>query len=831
VTFTATDDCGNSSSTTATFTIEDTAPPTIGTDASNSTVECDGAGNMAQLNAWLASNGGAAASDVCSNVTWSNNFAGLSDDCGETGAATVTFTATDDCGNSSSTTATFTIEDSTPPSIDTDASNSTVACDGAGNMTELNAWLAANGNASASDICSNVTWSNDFSALSDDCGETGTAAVTFTATDDCGNSSSTTATFTIVDNTPPSIDTDASNSTVECDGAGNTAQLNAWLAANGNAVASDVCSNVTWSNDFSALSDDCGETGTATVTFTATDDCGNSSSTTATFTIEDTTPPSIDADAANSTVECDGAGNMAQLNAWLASNGNAIASDDCSNVTWSNDFTAFVPDANCPNTGSVTVTFTATDNCGNSSATTATFTIEDTTPPTPFCNNITVQLDASGEAEITVAQIDNNSSDLCCGLASLVLDRTTIFCNEVPSTTVTLTATDFSNNSASCDATITVEDNVDPTAICQDVTVEITPDGTSALTPAEVDNGSFDNCDIGGMSLSKTSFVCADLGDVDVTLTVTDVNGNSSSCMATATVTIQPGLPGAWNGAGIGDTGGADPDFEFDPCTATDPADGEFDISSNGNNAVSTSTDNIAFAYQDLCGDFTVTAKIENISNNGYGGLMVRETGDAGAKQASLFSNLTNLLRHEVRYTENGPKQVFSFFKPSPIWLRIQRQGSFIFFYYSTTGTAFQYVHAVNLPMNNCVQVGLAAFSFIPGQQATATFSNVEVIGSPAPSASIPSTPSVYEEDFQKTPVLFPNPTNQTANLVFADPLATDTRVVLRNQLGQVIEIRTLDAGSNHSEWDVSTLTDGIYLLEIHSEGRNPQVLRLVKAQ
>ena len=44
--------------------------------------------------------------------------------------------------------------------------------------------------------------------------------------------------------------------TVECDGAGNTAALNAWLAANGNAgAASDICSGVTWSNDFTELSD------------------------------------------------------------------------------------------------------------------------------------------------------------------------------------------------------------------------------------------------------------------------------------------------------------------------------------------------------------------------------------------------------------------------------------------------------------------------------------------------------------------------------------------------------------------------------------------------
>ena len=70
----------NTSETTATFTIQDTQAPTIDTPASDLTVQCDGSGNTADLQAWLASNGGGiASSDVCSDVTWSNNFSALSD--------------------------------------------------------------------------------------------------------------------------------------------------------------------------------------------------------------------------------------------------------------------------------------------------------------------------------------------------------------------------------------------------------------------------------------------------------------------------------------------------------------------------------------------------------------------------------------------------------------------------------------------------------------------------------------------------------------------------------------------------------------------------------
>src|SRR5690606_559348 len=129
----------------------------------------------------------------------------------------------------------------------------------------LNDWLASNGAASASDSCSNITWTNNFTALSDECGATGSASVTFTATDDCGNVATTTATFTIEDTTNPTIDTVANDVTVECDGQGNTQALIRSLASNGAASASDSCSNITWTNNFTALSDECGATGSATV--------------------------------------------------------------------------------------------------------------------------------------------------------------------------------------------------------------------------------------------------------------------------------------------------------------------------------------------------------------------------------------------------------------------------------------------------------------------------------------------------------------------------------------------------------------------------------------
>src|SRR6185295_12363208 len=250
--------------------------------------------------AWLAANGGAAASDLCgNNVTWSNN-AGTQTWSGTcTKTITITFTATDDCGNASTTTATFTINDTTAPDITTQASDDAAECEGthSDNNSGYTAWLADNGGAVASDLCgNNVTWSNNAGTQTWSGTCTKTITITFTATDDCNNASSTSATFTINDTTAPDITTQASNDNAECEGtdSDNNSGYIAWLAAHGGAAASDLCgNNVTWSNNAATQTWSGTCTKTITITFTATDDCNNASTTTATFTINNTTAPDI----------------------------------------------------------------------------------------------------------------------------------------------------------------------------------------------------------------------------------------------------------------------------------------------------------------------------------------------------------------------------------------------------------------------------------------------------------------------------------------------------------------------------------------------------------
>ncbi len=388
--FTALDNCGNSSSAESSFTIDDTTPPVI--DASGATtinVECDGASNAVELLSWLNNNGGLTATDACGEVNWSNDFGSIIFDCGTTGSATVVFTASDACGNASSAEVIFTINDATPPFWEIAPVDITLECTANTDPLEaISSWLSSAGGGTAKDSCSLVFYANDFSGLTGGCNvNTGFASVTFTATDVCGNSRDTIATVTVIDNEGPYIYTPPLDTIVECDGANNERDLSGWLSRNGGGVAFDICGSASWNTpQLISTNEGCGSTFTNVYMFQAIDECGNLSiQYNAKFTIQDTTPPMLTAMATDMTVECNGQGNLMELENWLSLNGMATASDICGPVTWEYDLIS--GGGLCDFTGAGTYRFTVKDECGNSSSTTAAWGIVDNTPPTIIGGN------------------------------------------------------------------------------------------------------------------------------------------------------------------------------------------------------------------------------------------------------------------------------------------------------------------------------------------------------------------------------------------------------------------------------------------------------------
>src|SRR5206468_769714 len=187
-------------------------------------------------------------------------------------------------------------------------------------------------------------------------------------------------------------------------------------------------------------------------------------------------------------------------------------------------------------TGSFTLTVTVS-NSGCTNSCQLLVTVADSTPPIAVCQDVTVQLDGTGNATIIPAQIDNGSTDDCL-IASLSLDQTSFDCSNVGANTVTLTVTDASGNTATCTATVTVVDNQAPTIICPaDISQDNDANNCGAIVNYIAPVGA-DNCS-GATTAQTAGLASGSLFPVGVTtntFVVTDAAGNTATCSFTVTV-------------------------------------------------------------------------------------------------------------------------------------------------------------------------------------------------------------------------------------------------------------------------------------------------------
>jgi hypothetical protein len=175
-------------------------------------------------------------------------------------------------------------------------------------------------------------------------------------------------------------------------------------------------------------------------------------------------------------------------------------------------------------------------------------------------------LNAYDIAQITAGSVSGsgNWSDL-----SFTFSRRSFECRDAypPYAKVTVTATDAGGCTVSGTFNLMVLDTIAPVAKCRNFTVELDAFGQVLVVPGfindggdresapewakyykDLEGGSYDNCGIAEMFLSKSIFTRDDVGPNQVVLTVIDPSGNIAECEATVTV-VDPydeeaGVPG-----------------------------------------------------------------------------------------------------------------------------------------------------------------------------------------------------------------------------------------------------------------------------------------------
>ncbi len=333
VTFFAADPCGNATTTSALFSIQDTTPlmdmvsPVITQNPENVNIDCS-VDVLDSLMTWYNNSGGLVATDENSVIKLRSvksfalvqqdfNASNTQSNCAS-GTVSVGFFALDTLDNSSDTVfAVFSAVDSIPPNINTPAQNITHQCN-AGRQDSLTNWIKRFGGAVAQDDCSgeDIIWAQ-FSFLDSD-GLMGTGSfqngpfnfigqdvcnwsvdVSFFVTDACGNLTSTTATFTINDSEAPVFSFILPDTLLNCD---NVPSATAIVANDG--CEGQIMATVVDSSTQSAEATSCEFFNYQIFrTYTASDVCGNEMSFTQLITISDTLEPRYEAPA-DITISC-----------------------------------------------------------------------------------------------------------------------------------------------------------------------------------------------------------------------------------------------------------------------------------------------------------------------------------------------------------------------------------------------------------------------------------------------------------------------------------------------------------------------------------------------
>jgi hypothetical protein len=187
------------------------------------------------------------------------------------------------------------------------------------------------------------------------------------------------------------------------------------------------------------------------------------------------------------------------------------------------------------------VTLTATDEAGNTQTCAFTVSLIDTTGPSIVCPlNQTVMADANCSGILgtwTPVSVNDN----CSGNVNVVQspESFTILNGHNDSRTVTLTATDDSNNSQSCSFTVSLADRTSPSLSCPASITIHADENCSGLIDAFSPLTLSDNCTV-NPTVIQDPIAGTELNGHNasslVTLTATDEAGNTQTCSLTVTL-------------------------------------------------------------------------------------------------------------------------------------------------------------------------------------------------------------------------------------------------------------------------------------------------------
>lgn len=238
--------------------------------------------------------------------------------------------------------------------------------------------------------------------------------------------------------------------------------------------------------------------------------------------------------------------NLTSPSIYLDNNGEAILTsqlvdnginDNCGISQISLSQTIF----NCNDLGNIKIQVSVTDFSNNENFDSVTVNVLDTIPPTVKLKPVSIFLDQNGVASVSKSMIDLNTFDNCT-VDSFIIAKEQFSCSDLGVNTVNVKVTDYSGNYTLKNASVLVLDTIKPQILIKTVNCYLSSSGIGIIDTNDIDNGSYDNCQIVKKSINKRVFNCSDLGNNFVQYSIYDKSGNMSSALVKVVVldTISP---------------------------------------------------------------------------------------------------------------------------------------------------------------------------------------------------------------------------------------------------------------------------------------------------
>ncbi|MFN0213525.1 MAG: HYR domain-containing protein [Saprospiraceae bacterium] len=543
----ATDQCGNVATAEQVITVQDLTPPVYTFIPDQVTVNCNEIPNVGTPSA--IDNCDASVSIVYDGETRVNG------NCPNNYLLNRRWTATDNCGNTTVATQVITVQDVTAPAFTSVPAGVTTSCES----------LPPVGIPQATDLCAALVL---ITYLGESVPGGGGACPgnyniirTWSAQDACGNSTTATQTITVQDITPPVVLTVPADAVVSC----------ANIPPVESPTAFDNCDSsptITYSGA-TQISGSCPNNYILKRQWVISDDCGNTSTAVQTLTVQDVTAPSFTQVPPAVTVSCD----------LIPPVGTPAAIDNCAaNVSIAYNGVSR-QDGSCPDSYTLTRSWTATDACGNSSVTSQIITVQDLTPPvfSAVPPPITVSCDAVPPVGSPAA------TDNCDATVTLQYTGQQRFDGNCPYNYTlqrTWRATDNCGNTSLATQLITVQDLSAPTYTFVPVSITVSCEAVPPVgTPTATDNCSA-NVIISYLGQARTNGACTSSYSLIRTWSAQDACGNSTT--ATQKITVQDNTKPVVNSVPPNVTVSCSAIPPVGTPTATDNCDQDLTITYNG---------------------------------------------------------------------------------------------------------------------------------------------------------------------------------------------------------------------------------------------------------